>query len=455
MAMGGFRGGAHPLTQKASTAGKPIVPCPASAKVVIPLGQHLGAPNRAVVAVGDHVKVGQVIGESEGFVSAPVHATVSGKVVAVGRYSHSSGLDQPAVVIESDGLDEWCETTGQPDLKSLSADSIRDIAKRAGIVGLGGATFPSHVKLSPPPDKQIDTLIVNGCECEPYLTADHRLMLERAEAIVYGLCAMALAAGAKKAFVAVEDNKPDAVIAMRTALEEARRLSHGFVLSDVDASVQVLPTKYPQGAEKQLIWAVTGRTVPSGKLPMEVGCLVHNVGTAVALADALRLGRPLVERVVTVTGSIVGNPGNYLVRLGTPVSEVLAHAGGLTGEIGKLILGGPMMGLAQVSDAVPVTKGTSGILVLTVAEAKLPTSGPCIRCARCIRACPMFLQPLYLGKFTDRGFWEEADKAGVRDCIECGSCAFVCPAKIPLVQKIRLAKASIATANAQAKAAAK
>jgi electron transport complex protein RnfC len=405
--------------------------------------------------VGDYVKLGQVIGESEGFVSAPVHASVSGKVVAVGRFSHASGVDQPAVAIESDGLDQWCESSAQPDLKALSAEAIREIARKAGIVGLGGATFPSHVKLSPPPDKPIDTLIVNGCECEPYLTADHRLMLERSEAVVYGLCAMALAVGAKKAFIAIEDNKPDAIIAMRAALEEARKLPHGFVLADIGATVQALPTKYPQGAEKQLIWAVTGRAVPSGKLPMEVGCLVHNVGTAVALADAFRLGQPLIERLVTVTGSIVNNPGNYLVRLGTPVSEVLAHAGGLTGEIGKLVLGGPMMGLAQVSDSVPVTKGTSGILVLNVAEAKLPTSGPCIRCARCIQACPMFLQPLYLGKFADRGFWEEADKAGVKDCIECGSCAFVCPAKIPLVQKIRLVKASIAAASSQAKAAAK
>lgn len=447
-----FAGGVHPETHKALTAERPIQPGPRPALVVLPLAQHLGVPARPVVAPGDRVLLGQVVGEAGGFVSAPVHASVSGQVVAVEPRPHPSGVNQPAVVIRSDGRDEWAEGPGGRRLADLTPDDIRKIAREAGLVGLGGAAFPTHVKLAPPKDKRIDTVILNGCECEPYLTADHRLMLERAEAVAYGLVAVVRAVGAWRAVVAVEDNKPEAARALGEALTALEAAEPGLVLR-VKLDVVLLPTKYPQGAEKQLIWAVTGRAVPPGKLPSEVGCLVQNVGTAAGLADAIRLGRPLVERVITVAGSLVACPGNYLVRLGTPVRDVLAFAGGPTGPLGKLILGGPMMGVAQSTDAVPVVKGTSGILALSPEEARVPEPRPCLHCGRCVKACPMGLSPFHAARAAEAGFLDEAERAGAGWCLECGTCAFVCPAKRPLVEEVRRAKAALAARRAKAKAA--
>ncbi|HHW15307.1 MAG TPA: electron transport complex subunit RsxC [Firmicutes bacterium] len=448
-----FAGGVHPETHKALTAEQPIRPGPRPSLVVLPMVQHLGVPARPVVGPGDTVKVGQVVGEAGGLVSAPVHATVSGRVVAVERRPHPSGTERLAVVIRSDGRDEWAEGPGERRLADLTPEDIRAIAREAGLVGLGGAAFPTHVKLTPPEGQRIDTVILNGCECEPYLTADHRLMLERAETVAYGLVAVVRAVGAWRAVVAVEDNKPGAARALGaalTALEEAEP----ELVGNVKLDVRLLPTKYPQGAEKQLIWAVTGRAVPPGKLPSEAGCLVQNVGTAAALADAIRLGKPLVERVVTVAGSLVVCPGNYLVRLGTPVREILAFAGGPTGPVGKLILGGPMMGVAQATDAVPVVKGTSGILALSPAEARTPEPRPCLHCGRCVKACPMGLSPFQLARAAEAGFLDEAEQAGAGYCLECGSCAFVCPAKRPLVEAVRRAKAALAARRvAVAKAA--
>ncbi len=445
MGTGSFRGGVHPRTAKDRTAGRAIEPAPRPAQVVIPLAQSLGAPAQAVVAVGDRVKAGQKIGEAQGFVSVPVHASVSGKVVSVGQAKNPLAGEGPAVTIAADPEDEWVDLTPAGPLEDLTPEAIRAGALSAGLVGLGGATFPSHVKLTPPPDKPVDTVILNGCECEPCLTADHRLMVERAADVVCGLFAIRRAVGARRAVVAVEDNKPDAAEALARAIPPGEA---------AEVEVRVLPTKYPQGAEKQLIYAVTGRKVPPGRLPMDVGVLVHNAGTAVALADALKTGRPLVERVVTVTGSRVREPKNLLVRIGTPVSTLLSHCG-LTGEAGKIVLGGPMMGLSQASVEVPVTKGTSGVLVLSPEEAQLPREAPCIRCARCVDVCPMALLPLYLAKFAERGFWDEAEKAGALDCIECGSCSYVCPAKRRLVQHIRLAKQTIVVNRKRAQAAAR
>ncbi|MGE5509094.1 MAG: electron transport complex subunit RsxC, partial [Chitinophagales bacterium] len=432
MAGGGFRGGVHPRTDKERTAARPIEPAPRPAQVIIPLAQSLGAPAKPLVAAGDRVKAGQVIGEAQGFVSVPVHASVSGTVKAVGEAPSGLAVTAPAVTIAVDAEDEWVELHPAGALEELTPEAIRAAALAAGLVGLGGATFPAHVKLSPPADKPIDLVIINGCECEPCLTSDHRLMVERPGEVLQGLLAIRKAVGANRAVVAVEDNKPDAVQALSCA---ARQLGR-------DIEVMALPTKYPQGAEKQLIFAVSGRKVPPGRLPLEVGVVVHNAGTAVALAEALATGRPLVERVVTVTGSLVREPKNLLVRLGTPVSALLDHCG-LTGEPAKLVLGGPMMGLAQASLDVPVTKGTSGILVLSAEEAQTPPAAPCIRCGRCAQVCPMNLLPLYLAKYAERGLWAEAEGAGAVDCIECGSCSYSCPAKRPLVQQIRLAKQTI------------
>lgn len=435
----------HPLPAKDRTSGRPIEPAPRPAQVVIPLSQSLGAPAKALVAAGDLVKAGQKIGEAQGFVSVPVHASVSGKVVSVGNAPHALAVEGPAITIVADPEDEWVDLAPPGPLETLTPEEIRSAALAAGLVGLGGATFPSHVKLSPPPEKPVDTVIINGCECEPFLTADHRLMVERPEEVVFGLRAIRRAVGASRAVVAVEDNKPDAAEALSKAILPGEA---------AEIEVRVLATKYPQGAEKQLIQAVTGRKVPPGKLPMDVGVLVHNAGTAVALAEALRLGRPLVERVVTVTGSRVKEPGNFLVRLGTPVSVLLERCG-LTGEPGKIVLGGPMMGLAQASAEVPVTKGTSGVLVLSPEEAELPPEAPCIKCARCVDVCPMALLPLYLAKYAEFGLWDEAEKGHVFDCIECGCCSYVCPAKRRLVQSIRLAKQTLLENRKRAQAAAR
>ena len=429
-----FSGGVHPAGNKELTSHKATVTAAIPKRVIIPLSQHIGAPTKPLVVIGQEVKKGEKIGESGGFVSAPVHATVSGKVAAIGSFPHSLGMDVTAVVIESDGKDEW--TAGMKETKDymlLSPDELKKMVSDAGIVGMGGATFPTHVKLSPPKEKPIDVVILNGAECEPYLTSDHRLMLERSTEIVEGLRILMRILNVRKGYIGIEANKPDAVEAMKKAAAGA---------SDVEVfAVQV---KYPQGAEKMLIKAVANRTVPAGGLPMDVGVVVQNVGTAAAIYDAVRFGKPLIERYVTVTGRGVRDPKNFLARIGTPFTQLIEEAGGLTDDAAKVIAGGPMMGMSQYTLDVPVIKGTSGILVLPRAEVSTKSYGPCIRCARCIDACPMHLQPSLIGLFIEKGHYEDARDYNLMDCFECGSCTFVCPANRPMVQWVKRAKRELA-----------
>ena len=433
MGIANFKGGIHPDYRKELTASLAINSLPIPGRVVIPLQQHIGAPCEVLVQVGDTVKVGQKIGESKGFVSAPVHASISGKVTAIGPYNHPLGRPVEEVTIEADGIDSRAGDLKLPgDLDSLSADELRALIREAGIVGLGGATFPAHVKLAPPADKPIDLVIINGAECEPYLTADHRLMLEKPEEIVFGLKVMMKILGASSGVIGIEDNKPDALRVMRQAVE-----------GEANIRVAALHTKYPQGAEKMLIYAIARRKVPSGGLPMDVGVVNHNVGTAVAIAGAVKEGKPLIERVVTVTGEGVARPANLLIRIGTLVSDVLKACGGLKEETRKLIIGGPMMGLAQITDDIPVIKGTSGILALTDPDVDLFESRPCIKCGKCVAACPINLVPTFIAQAYEHGMLERAEKLHAADCIECGCCAYICPSRIPLTQLIRLAKAEI------------
>ncbi len=429
-----FSGGVHPSGNKELAAHKPTVAAAIPKRVIIPLSQHIGAPCKPAVVIGQEVKKGEKIGESGGFVSAPVHASVSGKVVAIGNFPHVLGMDMPSVVIESDGKDEWVsglkETT---DYALLSPDELKKMVSDAGIVGMGGATFPTHVKLSPPKEKPIDVVILNGAECEPYLTSDHRLMLEKPKEIIEGLRILMRILGVKKGYIGIEANKPDAIETMQKTVAGA-------------ADVEVVPVKvkYPQGAEKMLIKAISGRTVPAGGLPMDAGVVVQNVGTAAAIYDAVRYGRPLIERYVTVTGRGVKDPKNFRVRIGTTFSQLIEEAGGLTEDAAKVISGGPMMGMSQYNLEVPVIKGTSGITILPKSEVSTKSYGPCIRCARCIDACPMMLQPSLIGLFIEKGHYEDAKDYNLMDCFECGSCTFVCPANRPMVQWVKRAKRELA-----------
>lgn len=428
-----FKGGVHPEYRKELTASLAITAAPVPQKVVIPMQQHIGAPCEPLVEVGDSVKAGQKIGDSEAFVSAPVHASLSGKVIAIEPYNHCLGRKVKAVIIEGDGSDERCSELEPVDnIDDLSPGELRALIRSAGIVGMGGAAFPAHVKLSPPEGKEIDTVIINGAECEPYLTADHHLMLERPEGVVFGLEVMMKALGAGRGIIGIEDNKPDAVRVMSQAIE-----------GKSDLSVVPLKTKYPQGAEKMLIQVTTRRRVPSGGLPLDVGVVNHNVGTAVAIWEALRKGAPLMERVITITGEGVKRPANLMVRLGTLVSDLLEYCGGLKEETCKVIMGGPMMGLAQPTADLPVIKGTSGIVALTLEDAGLFESGSCIRCARCVQVCPVNLVPTFIAQAAEHGLFGRAEKLHAADCIECGCCAYICPARIPLTQWIRVAKAEV------------
>ncbi|HEY6011922.1 MAG TPA: electron transport complex subunit RsxC [Nitrospirota bacterium] len=428
-----FSGGVHPADNKHLSANKPTVTAKIPSRAVIPLSQHIGAPTKPLVVLGQEVKKGEKIGETTGFVSAPVHASISGKVVAIGNFPHILGADLPSVVIESDGKDEWVSGLKETaDYSMLSPDELKKLVADAGIVGMGGATFPTHVKLSPPKEKPIDVVILNGAECEPFLTSDHRLMLERSKEIIEGLKILMRILNVSKGHIGIEANKPDAIEAMTKAA------------AGTDIKVWPLKVKYPQGAEKMLIKVVAGRTVPAGGLPMDVGVVVQNVGTAEAIYTAVRYGRPLIERYVTVTGRGVKSPGNFLVRIGTPFSQLIEEAGGLTEDAAKVISGGPMMGMSQYTLDVPVIKGTSGITVLPKNEISTKPYGPCIRCGRCIDVCPMKLQPSILGIYIEKGHYEDAKGYNLMDCFECGSCTFVCPANRPIVQWVKKAKRELA-----------
>ncbi|MGE4563651.1 MAG: electron transport complex subunit RsxC [Victivallaceae bacterium] len=434
-----FSGGVHPHDGKRLSSGVSLKSAPLLEKYTVILNQHIGAPPKLVVNSGDTVKKGQLIAEAGGFVSGNVHSPTSGTVGKIVEVNGPMGVNMQAVEIISDGQDEWGSglepITGWRDVEPAM---IKERIAKAGIVGMGGAAFPTHVKLSPPADKKIDTMILNGAECEPYLTADHRLMLERPEAVLRGAAMMARILDIKNIFVGIESNKPDAIRVMKEKAAE-----YGI-------TVVPLRVRYPQGGEKQLIYAVTGRKVPQAMLPMDAGCVVHNVGTAAAVSDAVLEGKPLIERVTTVTGKPVVNPGNWLVRIGTPIAEVIKLAGGVKSTPGKVILGGPMMGFAQKSLEVPVMKNTSGILLLDRSEIVQFTSEPCIRCGKCIDNCPMNLLCGIIGSFIENEKFEKAEELHVMDCLECGACAYDCPAHRPLVQHVRRAKAEIRARKAKA-----
>lgn len=426
-----FGGGVHPPEAKKWTYQKSIEILPPPSIVVIPLQQHIGRPSKPIVKVGDTVKIGDALSEADGFVSVPVHASISGTVTKIEPRPHPLGIDVQSVIIENDDEETFNSSIlDKPATASLSAEEIKKQINAAGIAGMGGATFPTHVKLSPPPDKKIDTFILNGAECEPYLTSDHRLMLEQPKEILIGVTLIMQAIGCKTGYIGIENNKPDAIKRMREIIE-----AEGFNLKVLGFQV-----KYPQGAEKQLIKATTNREVPSGGLPMDVGALVQNVGTAKAVYDAIMLHKPLYERVVTVTGSGIKAPKNVLARIGTPFSDLLKFCGGLTEDAVKVLNGGPMMGIAQFSLDVPVIKGTSGILVLDEKQGKISPESACIRCGRCVDACPMGLMPNMLGTLVEYEKFDDAKDYGVLDCIECGSCTYICPAKRHLIHYIKYGK---------------
>ncbi|MBS4061433.1 MAG: electron transport complex subunit RsxC [Bacteroidetes bacterium] len=425
------RGGVHPDENKFS-ANAAIEALPLPKQLVIPLGQNLGAPPKPLVKKGDIVKVGQLIAKGEAFISANLHSPASGKIAKIDDALDASGYRRQAIFIDVDD-DIWEEHIDRSDdiirAISLSKEEIVARVKECGVVGLGGATFPTHVKLMIPGGKTAEYLVVNGVECEPYLTSDHRLMLEKGEEILIGTKILMKALGVEKAIVGIENNKTDAI-------QHLKKLAEKY--SGIE--IQALYVKYPQGGEKQLIKAVLNREVPSGKLPIEVGCVVSNVGTAFAVYEAVQKNKPLIERVVTVTGKAVKKPSNFLVRVGTPVSDLLQAAQGLPENTGKIINGGPMMGKSVSSPDIPVVKGSSGILLLPREESKRPQAMTCIRCSKCTVACPMGLEPFLLAKMSKLELYERAEKDNIMDCMECGSCQFTCPSNLPLLDYLRLGK---------------
>ena len=427
-------GGIHPQPFKDATAGMPIETMPVPRTLLVSLSQHLGAPSKPLVKKGETVLRGQPIAEPAGYVSAWVHAPTSGIVKAVETRLMANGQLGPVVVIEADGRDQ--AVTAPPAVENwttLPARELVDLVLKAGVIGMGGAGFPTQVKLFPPPDKPIRLLILNGAECEAYLTADHRLMVEQAQRIWQGALILKHALGAAQLRLAIEDNKPDAI----TAMEQVMRNAEG------DVELTIVKTRYPQGAEKQLIYALTRQEVPSGGLPMDVGALVENVATAAAVGDAVARRLPLIERIVTVSGDAVVQPKNVLARIGTTFGDLIDFCGGVAGEPGKVICGGPMMGVVQSSLIVGATKTTSGLLVLTRARTRVFTSMPCISCGRCVAACPARLMPCTLSENMEAENYEAAETLNVLDCIECGACAFVCPARRPMVQHMRQGKAKV------------
>lgn len=425
-------GGVHPPENKLTSGGK-IQKLPVPEQVIIPLGQHIGAPATPVVQKGDTVKAGQLIGQASGFVSANVHSSVSGTVLAVENRPDAAGLQKPCVVIKVEG-DEWMEGIDRSEKIdhniTASQEEILKAITAAGIVGMGGATFPTQVKLSPPPGSKAKILIINGVECEPYLTADHRIMLERAEEIIIGVQILMKAIDVKQAIIGIENNKRDAIDRLTSITSKV-----------LGIEICPLKVKYPQGGEKQLIKATTGRAVPSGALPIAVGAVVQNVGTALAVYEAVMKHKPLMERVVTVTGKSMNNPGNFLCRIGTPVSELINAAGGLPEDTAKVIGGGPMMGRTMANIDSPVMKGTSGVLIINEKEGPRKPSRNCIRCSKCVSACPMGLEPYLLMTLSRHDLLERLEAEKVMDCIECGSCSYTCPADRPLLDYIRLGKA--------------
>jgi len=425
------KGGIHPPENKL-TANKQIETLALPKTVVVPVAQHIGAPAKIIVKRGDMVKAGQIIAESGGFISANIHSPVSGKVTKFDKIIDTSGYKKDTIIIEVEG-DEWVETIDRTDTLikeiSLSPEEIVKRVNESGVVGLGGATFPSYVKLMVPKGKTAEVLILNGVECEPYLTSDHRLMLEKGEEMLVGVQIIMKAINVSKAVIGIENNKKDAIEHLTTLCQSYDGIT-----------VVPLKVKYPQGGEKQLIKATINREIPSGTLPIEVGAVVQNVGTAFAVYEAVQKNKPLFERVITITGKSLKNPSNFLVRVGTATSSLIEAAGGLPEDTGKIISGGPMMGKALLNEESPVTKGTSGILIMPETESKRRKMLPCIRCAKCVSVCPMGLEPFLLMTYSVKKEYEREEKERVMDCIECGSCSYVCPSDRPLLDYIRLGK---------------
>ena len=425
----GYYGGVHPSERKEFTEHLALQKFPEPKEVVIPLSMHAGAPANPVVQVGDTVKVGQKIGEAAAFISSPVHSSVSGTVTAIEERGHATRGTCLSVVIRSDGKNTLDESVKpHKDLESLTPDEIVEIVKEAGIVGMGGAGFPTAVKLKPA--KPVDTILLNGCECEPLLTADHRVLLEYADDVIFGLKAILKATGAQKGVIVIEDNKPDAIALMKEKTAGCQQME-----------VVAARTKYPQGAEKMLIKRVTGRMVPSGGLPADVGCIVSNISTTKAISDAIQKGMPLIQRVVTVTGERLKHPGNFVVKIGTNTRDLIDYCGGITGQ-GEVTVkaGGPMMGFVLTDTNVPIMKGSNGIIAVDTDHA---AEQPCIKCGRCVDICPMELSPLYFAKYADQENWQGMKDMHVMDCIECRSCEYICSSKIPLVAKIKAGKTAV------------
>jgi len=428
-----FKQGIHPEYNKDLTKDKPLKNAKRPEEVIIPLKQHIGAPLKVLVKKGEQVDLGQKIADGDSFVCAPIHASVSGTVKEIRKVTDPGGNIVDAVVIESadeDSLNSGLEK--HKNLDKLDADEIRKIIREAGIVGMGGAMFPTHVKVSIPDDKDVDYVILNGAECEPYLTVDHRVMVERPQSIIFGLKALMKAADAPKGIIGIEDNKKEAIASMQDACK-----------GDENIEVKAVETKYPQGGEKMLIEALIGREVPAGGLPLDIGVVVNNTSTAAAVADAIRDGKPLYERSISITGRGINNPQNLIYRIGTNIGELIEQAGGLKDNAAKVITGGPMMGAAQKNLNIPAVKGTSGILVMLKDEVEEFEPSPCINCAKCVDACPMFLMPTQLVNYQKNDMIDEMEDWQIMSCIECGSCSFVCPAKIPLVHYLRLGKAQV------------
>jgi electron transport complex protein RnfC len=429
----GFRHGVHPPEEKELTNQLPIRRMPFADELVFPLRQHAGKPALLCVKVGDHVERGDTLGEADGFMSVPIHASAAGTVVDFDWWPHPDGSMAMAVRLK---VDRYAPQVARPRLvprwEGLTPAEVVQAVQRGGVVGLGGAAFPTHVKLAPPKDSAVHTLIINGAECEPYLTSDHRTMVEYAPRVLFGIRVMMRSLGVRKCVVGIERNKPDAIEAMRAAVP-------------ADLAVEILPltVKYPQGAEKMLIKAVTGIEVPSGKLPVTVGVVVQNVGSVAAIAEVFETGLPLIERIVTVSGHGLRRPANLIVPVGTKLRDLLAFCDGVTADAAEVIIGGPMMGQAQANLDAPVIKGTTGVVVLAKNETREQRSWPCIHCGRCLEACPVFLNPSMLGDLARVGRYDEMSANHLADCMLCGSCAYVCPSNIPLAQLFQASKTAL------------
>jgi electron transport complex protein RnfC len=436
-----FKGGVHPNEGKDLTEDLPLEIMPNPQTIIVPLSQHIGAPATALVKKKDEVKAGSVVAEASGFVSVPIHSSVSGKVTKIANEVSVTGFPKESIIIKANEENEL-ETMEPLDPEKITPDEIRERVRQAGIVGQGGAAFPTSVKLSPPKDKKIDLVILNGVECEPYLTRDYRLMLERTETVISGLHIIMKALGVEKGIIGIEDNKPEAIKKLKGVAENYPNIE-----------VEVLETKYPQGAEKMLIKAVTGREVPPGKLPLDVGVVIQNIGTACAISDAINKGEPQITAALTVSGKGIKEPKNLVVRVGTPLGDVLEYCGGVKDDAAKVIVGGPMMGVAQHDFSAPIMKATSGVVVLTEEEVNAHEETPCLNCGKCIDACPLGLTPTKLAKLSQHERYEDAEKLGVAVCMECGTCTFTCPANIPLVQWIRLGKQKVLQMQKERKSA--